>query len=63
VAGSADIVAGRGLTHRRQVAGFVAFLVLFAIPTFGVVAPSIPACVVTTFAAVQESHLIRTGHN
>ena len=47
----------------NKVAGFVAFLVLFAIPTFGVVAPSIPACVVTTFAAVQESHLIRTGHN
>ena len=53
------------MTHTvvNKVAGFVAFLVLFAIPTFGVVAPSIPACVVTTFAAVQESHLIRTGHN
>ena len=50
-------------TTANKAAGFVVFLVPFAIPTFGVVAPSIPACVVTTFAAVQESHLIRTGHN
>lgn len=67
----ANVVCGLVMTKRlvmphtvvNKVAGFVAFLVLFAIPTFGVVAPSIPACVVTTFAAVQESHLIRTGHN
>lgn len=67
----ANVVSGLVMRKRlvmpytvvNKVAGFVAFLVLFAIPTFGVVAPSIPACVVTTFAAVQESHLIRTGHN
>jgi CDP-diacylglycerol--glycerol-3-phosphate 3-phosphatidyltransferase len=67
----ANVVSGLVMGERlvmphtvvNKVAGFVAFLVLFAIPTFGVVAPSIPACVVTTFAAVQESHLIRTGHN
>ena len=67
----ANVVSGLVMRKRlimlhttvNKVAGFVAFLVLFAIPTFGVVAPSIPACVVTTLAAVQESHLIRTGHN
>ena len=66
----ANVVSGLVMRKRlvmpytvvNKVAGFVAFLVLFAIPTFGVVAPSIPACVVTTFAAVQESHLIRAGH-
>jgi CDP-diacylglycerol--glycerol-3-phosphate 3-phosphatidyltransferase len=50
-------------TTANKAAGFVVFLVPFAIPTFGVVAPSIPACVVATFAAIQEGHLIRTGHN
>ena len=67
----ANVVSGLVMRKRlvmphtvvNKVAGFVALLVLFAIPTFGVVAPSIPACVVTTLAAVQESHLIRTGHN
>ncbi|MBR3328535.1 MAG: CDP-alcohol phosphatidyltransferase family protein [Atopobiaceae bacterium] len=48
-------------TPANKVAGFVAFLVPFAIPTFGIVAPSIPACVAATFAAAQEGHLIRTG--
>lgn len=48
-------------TTANKVDGFVAFLVPFAIPKFGVVAPSIPACVVATFAAIQEGHLIRTG--
>ena len=48
-------------TTANKAAGLVAFLVPFAIPTFGVVAPSIPACVLATFAAVQEGHLIRTG--
>ena len=61
------LVMGRRLvmphTVVNKVAGFVAFLVLFAIPTFGVVAPSVPACVVATFAAVQEGHLIRTGQS
>lgn len=50
-------------TTANKAAGFVAFLVPFAIPTFGVVAPSIPACVVATFAAIQEGHLIRTGQS
>lgn len=50
-------------TIANKVAGFAAFLVPFAIPTFGVVAPSIPACVLATFAAVQEGHLIRTGQS
>ena len=48
-------------TTANKTAGFVAFLVPFAIPTFGVVVPSIPACVLATFAAVQEGHIIRTG--
>ena len=67
----ANVVSGLVMRKRlvmphtvvNKVAGFVVFLVPFAIPTFGVVAPSIPACVVATLAAVQESHLIRTGHN
>lgn len=47
-------------TTANKVAGFVTFLVPFAVPAFGIVAPSIPACVLATFAAVQEGHLIRT---
>ena len=50
-------------TTANKAAGFVVFLVPFAIPTFGVVVPSIPACVVATFAAIQEGHLIRTGRS
>ena len=48
-------------TTANKVAGFVAFLVPFAVPAFGIVAPSIPACVLATFAAIQEGHLIRAG--
>ena len=48
-------------TVANKVAGLVAFLVPFAIPLFGLNAPSIIACTVATFAAVQEGHLIRTG--
>jgi len=48
-------------TTANKAAGFAVFLVPFAIPVFGVVAPSIPACVLATLAAVQEGHLIRTG--
>lgn len=50
-------------TTANKAAGFVVFLVPFAIPTFGVVAPSIPACVVAAFAAIQEGHLIRMGRS
>lgn len=50
-------------TIANKAAGFVAFLVPFAIPTFGVVATSIPACALATFAAAQEGHLIRTGQS
>lgn len=48
-------------TSANKVAGIVAFLVPFAIPLFGITAPSTIACTVATFAAVQEGHLIRTG--
>ena len=48
-------------TMANRVAGFVVFLVPFAIPLFGVTAPAIIACVVATFAAVQEGHFIRSG--
>ena len=48
-------------TVANKVAGLVAFLVPFVIPLFGIAAPSIIACTVATFAAVQEGHLIRTG--
>lgn len=48
-------------TMANKVAGFVVFLVPFAIPLFGITAPAIIACTVATFAAVQEGHLIRTG--
>lgn len=48
-------------TTANKVAGFAVFLVPLAIPALGIVAPSIPACVLATFATVQEGHLIRTG--
>lgn len=48
-------------TVANKVAGLVVFLVPFAIPPFGIIAPAIIACAVATFAAVQEGHLIRTG--
>ena len=48
-------------TLANKVAGFATFLVPLAIPLFGVVSPAIIACVVATFAAIQEGHLIRTG--
>lgn len=48
-------------TIANKVAGFVVFLVPFAIPLFGITTPAIVACIVATFAAVQEGYLIRTG--
>ena len=64
---ASGLVMGKRLvmlhTTANKGAGLVAFLVPFAIPTFGIVAPSIPACVVATFAAVQEGHLIRAGQS
>ena len=48
-------------TTANKAAGFVVFLVPFAIPLFGIGIPAILACAVATFAAVQEGHLIRTG--
>jgi CDP-diacylglycerol--glycerol-3-phosphate 3-phosphatidyltransferase len=65
----ANVVSGLAMRRRlvmphttaNKAAGIFVFLVPFAIPTLGVVAPSIPACAVATFAAVQEGHLIRTG--
>ena len=48
-------------TTANKLAGLACFLVPFAIPALGVAAPAIPACVVATFAAVQEAHLIRMG--
>lgn len=48
-------------TAANKVAGLVTFLVPFAIPLLGVAAPAVPACVVATFAAVQEGHFVRTG--
>jgi len=50
-------------TTANKAAGFVVFLVPFAIPTFGVVVPSIPACVVAAVAAIQEGHRMRTGRS
>lgn len=48
-------------TVANKMAGFATFLVPLAIPLLGVVSPAIIACVVATFAAIQEGHLIRTG--
>ena len=48
-------------TIANKVAGLVVFLVPFAIPLIGITAPTIIACSVAPFAAVQEGHLIRTG--
>ena len=50
-------------TTANKLAGLAAFLVPFAIPMFGIVAPAIPACVLATFAAVQEGHIIRSGQS
>ena len=47
-------------TIANKAAGLAAFLVPFAIPVLGITSPAIVACVVATFAAVQEGHLIRT---
>ena len=62
---ASDLVVERRLvmphTVANKMAGFAAFLVPLAIPLFGVVSPAIIACVVATFAAIQEGHLIRTG--
>ena len=48
-------------TTANKAAGFVVFLVPFAIPLVGITVPAIVACVIATFAAVQEGHFIRTG--
>ena len=48
-------------TTANKVAGFVVFLVPFAIPLVGITMPAVIACAVATFAAVQEGHFIRTG--
>ena len=48
-------------TMANKVAGFVVFLVPFAIPLFGISVPAIIACAIATFAAVQEGHFIRSG--
>ena len=48
-------------TMANKVAGFVVFLVPFAIPLFGITVPAIIACAIATFAAVQEGHFIRSG--
>ena len=47
-------------TTANRVAGFVVFLVPFAIPFFDIAAPGALACAAAMFAAVQEGHLIRT---
>ena len=48
-------------TTANKVAGFVVFLVPFAIPFVGITAPAIIACAIATFAAVQEGHIVWTG--
>ena len=48
-------------TTANKVAGLAVFLVAFAIPLIGITLPAIIACVIATFAAVQEGHFIRTG--
>ena len=48
-------------TIANKAAGLAVFLVPFAIPVFGIIAPAIIACAVATFAAIQEGHVIRTG--
>ena len=48
-------------TIANKAAGLVVFLVPFAIPLFGITTPAIIACVMATFAAIQEGHLIRLG--
>lgn len=45
-------------TTANKVAGFVVFLVPFAIPLFGITIPAIIACVIATFAAVQEGRYV-----
>lgn len=48
-------------TIANKVAGVVVFLVPFALPFLDIAIVAIPACVIATFAAVQEGHFIRTG--
>ena len=47
-------------TNANKATGFLLFLLPFAIPVFGVVAPAIPACTMATLAAIQEGRIIRT---
>lgn len=48
-------------TTANKIAGFVVFLVPFALPLLDIAIVAIPACAVAAFAAIQEGHLIRTG--
>jgi CDP-diacylglycerol--glycerol-3-phosphate 3-phosphatidyltransferase len=47
-------------TTTNKAAGFVVFLVPFAISLAGITAPAIVSCAIATFAAVQEGHIVRT---
>ena len=44
-------------TTANKLAGFATFLVPFVIPLVGVIVPAGPACVIATFAALQEHRL------
>ena len=48
-------------TTANKAAGFVIFLVPFALPFLDISIIAIPACAIATFAAFQEGHFIRTG--
>lgn len=61
---SGYIVARRLVTPHtvaNRVAGFVVFLFPFALPFTGIAIPAIPACIVATFAAVQEGRRHHQG--
>lgn len=46
-------------TTANKVAGLVVFLVPFSIPLVGLTVPAVLACVVATYAAVQEGCVVR----
>ena len=48
-------------TQANKAAGFAIFVTVPALVFAGNPLHAIPACMIATFAAIQEGHLIRTG--
>lgn len=61
---SALVLHGRVIalhTVANKAAGLALFVTVPVVLALGSPLPAIPACLLATFAAIQEGHLIRTG--